>query len=44
MLMMMRSIIISHYQSVEINLANWQHNPGNDITEALKKKGVDNHR
>ncbi len=44
MLMMMRSITISHYQSVEINLANWQHNPGNEITEALKKKGVDNHR
>lgn len=40
---MMRSIIISHYQSVEINLANWQHKPGNEITETLKK-GVDNHR
>jgi hypothetical protein len=44
MLMMKRSIIISHYQSVEINLANWQHNPRNEITEALKKNGVDNHR
>jgi hypothetical protein len=42
-MLMMRSIIISHYQSVEINLANWQHNPRNEIPEALKK-GVDNHR